>query len=1088
MYNSGEMMNNGDNLNETTKEGVLSSLKQELNFIKESLTQSEVDKSKIKYNILDLMNKVKSISFVDQKEIQTIIDSIENGVDVVSIDKILNLLNDFQHKENELSTVEISSLKNSLNVFKSSKNELHDLKLNTLIDQKKKEIRDKIQLASKGFMRGMFTPVVLMVFDSLDKKVGESAGSKEVGFFDNIINSIKEFFGKMIIDIIPGGKKMMEMYEKLISKDSSIVQEIKDNGGKMLENLKDQIDVAQMMETAKAKLKLQFSEYLKEKLGKDIPQDKVDGFFDKFFKDNYNKLKDMQIYKFYESEKGGENSSYTPLIDGFMDTLKVGGLTIKFIASMVDSGIIDYGDIMTETTNEITKYGVMSFNIIKDSISVISTEMTLDDLKNNIENINLSETEKQLLTIMIYRKGGLFFDFLGNVAYGVTKASTYFIAYAGQDMSQFGARWNSFFGNYDKQLDLIEGIARKINPSIDSQSMNYLKGGIQEMKDFCKFWSWYQTGEKAWKQSGKTFVDFMKSQTPEIQNAAKSILNNNLNEITDSKALRSVTSTKLTTIGSNLEKYVDDTIACIGGQFKGGLSEVHVFNRFGKEINRAGNAFAEIVRADDLLGTKKLFNLFRDKIRLGDSLSKQIGLSDDLFLAFESVDDLKKWSSEAQILMRKFPEGAKMLFQKMPIIAVAGLELSKDDASLPGLMSSLFTLVPFVGGFQLIGSSQFVKTEDGLGFKFEGDITSSAIGVGLMWFDTFIIGKALLKDGLKGVGRELIRPAVDIWELGTMSSRGLLYSGKFAKDTVHVFSKSGLLESGKFVGSGIANGLKGIDYRKLIKNPRFAALVIISVLGVAAAEYSGVFDSETEKHIKDLLANQDGGNYENIQKELLDNWAKLDDGEKNDAIKLILNLRAKLSGITIASKAVYRDDINIDCNNITIGLDKFVAVDNMINFKIDTVDRLSRFGLVSQNTKIYYEINGKKALQDYLSTAQLESAGYKVDYSKSIEEYTVAEIGGLNNLLNYLNNLGYDNYFDPNSGETINLTKNILENIGFDINIVNNYPKLVTLIAEKGYIYEGFEEDVANIMNLDMKLAGDFSLAIKEYYLIRNSA
>lgn len=1088
MYNSGEVKKSWDNLNETTKEWVLSSLKQELNFIKESLTQSDVDKSKIKYNILDLMNKVKNISFVDKDEIQNIIQSIENGVDVVSIDKILNLLNDFQSKENELSSVEISSLKDSLNVFKNSKNELEDLKINAMVDQKKKEIREKIQQASKWFMRWIFTPVVLMVFDSLDKKVWDISWNKEVGFFDNIFNSIKEFFGKMIIDIIPWWKKMMEMYEKLISKDSSIIQEIKYNWLNTIDNIKNNLNVQEMLDKTKSRLKLQFSHYLKEKLWKDISQDKVDWFFDKFFKENHDKLNDLQIYKFYESEKWWENSSYTPFIDWFMDTLKVWWLTIKFIASMVDSWIIDYWDIMTETTNEITKYWVMSFNIIKDSISVISTEMTLDDLKNNIDNINLTETEKQLLTIMIYRKWWLFFDFLWNVAYGMTKASTYFIAYAWQDMSQFGARWNSFFGNYDKQLDLIEWIVKKINPSIDSQSMKYLKGWLQEMKDFYKFWSWYQTWEKAWQQSGKTFVDFMSWQTPEIQSAAKSILKDNFNEITDTKALRSVTSTKLTTIWSNLEKYADDTISLIWWKLKWWLSEVHVFNRFGAEMNKAWKALAEIVRTDDVLWTRKIWNLFRDKIRLWESLSKQIGLSDDLILAFQNVDDLKTWAWEAQILLRKFPEWARMLFQKMPIIAVAWLEISKDDKSLPWLMSALFSLVPFVWWYQLIWSSKLVKSDNWLWLKFEWDVTNTAIGVWLIWFDTFIVWKALLSDWLKWVRREFLRPVVDICELWAMSSRGVLYSGKFVKDTVHVFSKSWLMESGKFMWTWIANMFKWIEYKTLIKNPRFAALVIISVLWVWVAEYSWVFDSETEKHIKELLANANDWNYESIQKELLDNWAKLDDWEKNDAIKLILNLRAKINWITIGSKAVWRDDIKVDGDDISIWLDKFLPSDSMMSFKVDTVDRLSRFGLVSPNTKIYYKIHWKKALQDYLSNAQLDWVWYKVDYNKSIDEYTVAEIWWLNCLLNYLNNLWYDNYYDPNIGETINLTKNILENIWFDVNIVNNYLKLVKLIEDKGYLYEWFDNDVANIMNLELNLASDFSLAIKEYYLIRNKA
>ena len=167
-----------------------------------------------------------------------------------------------------------------------------------------------------------------------------------------------------------------------------------------------------------------------------------------------------------------------------METLKECWYKIKFIASMVDSWIIDYWDIMTETTNEVTKYWVMSFNIIKDSISVISTEMTLEDLKNNIENINLSETEKKLFTIMIYRKWWLFFDFFWNIAYGMTKASTYLIANAWQDMSQFGARWNSFLGNYDKQLDLIEWIAKKIGLKLDLDDLENLKISINKQKDF----------------------------------------------------------------------------------------------------------------------------------------------------------------------------------------------------------------------------------------------------------------------------------------------------------------------------------------------------------------------------------------------------------------------------------------------------------------------------------------------------------------------------------------------------------------------------------------------------------------------------
>lgn len=1023
---------------------VFADIQSELWKIKSSLSQETTpeSKSKVQNNLKEFLLKLKSINIADKSKLDNMITGLDSWVELQRVEEIEKFVQDLNARESDLQQTDLQNLKDSLSVLSSSKAELSTLFSDT-VKKEKQKLKDII--VEKAWWFGSWVEEILTDFDTPAK---QAKGKFFDGIFDKIWIAIKVF---IIWMFVPEVKNLFDQYRK-IWKWGTVWEIAWETAQKAMEYSKEHI------EEFKNKLREQFRNYVKTKLWKkDISDEKLNSVIDEYLNENEWVF---QMEKFIKDVKNNWEWEYK-VLDWFLDSIKGWMLMIKFFAKLLEKWVITLDEIAMSTWTDFLSYGKITVNLIKDSFSKLNWTISWDELSLKAESLNLNEHEKKLIMFMIYRKWGLFFNFAWSVAWFMTKWLLYPFAFVWQDMSQVWARWSSFTGNYKKQLDIIEKISAKIDPNFiakDADWLKMLKNSFNELCDFYKFWWWYQDVEWDFKKSKLTLWEFMKTQPKEMQELAWKLLKQSDLWISDAKIIRWALATNCERIGWTLEKWTWDLISKVWGTFKWWLSEKYIYQSFGDEMSRTSKALSNLIRIDDLLWLRSIKNQFVDKIRLWESLSKQIGMSDNIILAFKDVNDFKSWSQELKVLLRKTPDAAKMLFWKLPIIAVAWMELNKDDPTFKSLFSDIMLLVPLVWPFMLM-SSLWIRVEDNQ-LKMSWDVTSSLLWLWFFWYDTYHITKVAAIDWFRWVARAMAQPFVDIAELGQMMSRWLLYWWKFVKDSVNVAKNEWTINMFKYSWETIADMFKAMKWWKLSSKPALLAYVAILAWWTYFANEYGLFDSEVQKELKKLTQEwMNSWDFDKYQAELLKERSTMSDGEKSQQLSNIIRLRAAVSGIWDMKES----DIKYDWKNIKIILKKLIPADRISIFKDDALSRLKNFWLVANDSNLFINVSSKDLFQDIANQNSLNWKKISLNKSDKIKDLNWDKIYSLMVIIDTLKNYGYGSVVDIKTWQKKNTIISMLVDYGYDKTFVDSFIKISDYISSNWY-WEQFDSYIWTIV------------------------
>lgn len=1028
--------------NRENPEAVFAQIRMQLASIKESLPKlsTESQKSDVQRSLKDFLVQLKNVNISDHSKLDVAINWLNEWVDTAKIEHIETIVEDMNSKKQELKKADIDKLKESLSFISSSKQELSHLFQNT-IEQKKQELRSTIiKKAEQSFFWGF----IVSALDDIEK----SKSWAKRWFMDTIIDWFKMKFWYPLIFALAWVGEYFEQFVSVIS--WNVIDKAKEVWQKTLDYTKEQLDAF------KLKLKDQFRSYVKIKLWKkDISDEKLNWAIDEYFAENEGSL---QIERFLKNVKENWEWEYK-VLDWFLDGIKWWWLMVKFFWKMMEKWIISLDEIALSTWEDFIAYGKISLSLIKDSFSKLTWSISWDELSSNIDKMNLTDWEKQLITFMIYRKWWIFFNFAWNLAWFMTKWLLYPFAFVGQDVSQVWARWSAFSWNYAKQLDIIEKISSKVDLWPSSESIKILKSTFWDLSDFYKFWWWYQENESAFKSSWKQFWEFIKTWPSDIQEIANKILKSQELGFTDTKNLRWILSNHCNSIWWKLEKSTWDFISKVWEKFKWWLSEKYVYQSFWEEISRATKSLSEIVRNDELFGLRSIKKQFVDKVRLWESLSQQIGLSDNLILAFKDVNDFKAWSEELKILLRKTPDAAKMLFGKMPIIAVAWIEMSKDNPTFASISQSMMWLIPLIWPAMLM-SWVWIKYSDWK-INIQWDLTSAMLWLWLFWYDTFYIAKAAWLNGFKWVMKAMAQPLTDVAELWMMISRWWLYWFKFAKDTVKIAKNEWVIEMFKYSWETLADVFKWIKWWKLASKPALVAYTLMLVWWWYYAYEKWVFDSEIEKELKRLSTEWvSSWDFEKYQSELLSMRKDMSNSEKTQQFSNLIKIRASLMGLGNISDS----DIKFDWKNLSISMKKLLPAVQIAQFKEDLYQRLKTFGLLQDWSVISVDLHTRSIIENIASNLKTDWTKIKLDQTDSLSTLSAEKIFSLSSIIEFMRSYWYEKVVSPKSWEQSNVILSVLSDYWYSTEFINNFTSICRYLELNGFEKESFGKYVSSIV------------------------
>ena len=731
---------------------------------------------------------------------------------------------------------------------------------------------------------------------------------------------------------------------------------------------------------AKEFFKSEILDYFKNKLGKtNLNEKKLLAYIDKFFKEHEWELMPFSS-KFVDALVNKKPWVKYGILEIGRDMFNGAGLMFEFIAGLLGEDTISYTDLAWSFAKESCHYGVISLWLIKDEFSILSGKIDIEKLKDKLESVRLNETEKMFLSYLIYRKWWILFDLLGNIAKMTSHIALWPFVYAWRDMGQLRASWYIWTGNFQKQKSIIEFFNKRLwspelleaNPRLDALSREFQK--MNKYYDFMDFFSKHQDEfEKSW----KTLEAFLKEKNVSIFELSKEFFKENHFKLVWSaeniKSIRAAVSANVSVIWKEAGNATSDLLAWVGGFFKWWLSEKAVIENFAADISKMWKGLENLTRNDDVRNTVK--NVF-EKYRVSWYVWEAINDADNLFLRFETVDDLGKWVKEVKILARKSPEMLKFLIQKIPLISIAWIgayDISKASTLPDKFMEAaklIRSLVYFVWPVRLICDSN-IRFETRPDWKptIKWDVWKFAWWVALFGIETVYFLKTLAQK--KSLFRTWIAPVTETVEALWGLTRGAFLWSKFTVDTVRVASniakEEWIIKAFNHMWEEIKFSERCTNFLGKFKNRKLAfALLLITFGGIYTLDEMGTFDSKERDAIKELA---EKGEWENYQKEILKDWAQLSKGEKQDTIREIISLKLWWWGIEWSVK---KENIKFHDNEhkIEIFSDKFLSKADMAFISEDLYERFKKFGMFNNFWEnIYYDdivisINQYPALED----------------------------------------------------------------------------------------------------------------------------
>lgn len=727
--------------------------------------------------------------------------------------------------------------------------------------------------------------------------------------------------------------------------------------------------------TFKDSLKSDMVVYVEKSLWIKWKTEKIRNMVDSFVDKNASKFNTME---FLSKVNSWATDAKLPVMDIFIDQLKATWMMIDFIMELLENKIVWYDDIAISVGDNFIWYWVMTVKLLTDSMGKFFWEISLDKLQEYANKVTLSDTEKEFLAFVLYRKWWLVFSLLWSSAWLLTKFILYPIAEAYQDVSEFGAWKNAVTWNLKKQQDIIRNINSKLW-SISSWSDVFDKAfsdSLKKMDDFYEFWSWYSKNEDRFKKSWKTLAEFISHEKYDL-NVAKRFVNDDAlklvwNNTDHIRIIRGSIAQSIQWVGTALSKATWDLATVVWTYFKWVASTKQVFERYWSLLDEIAITFKDIIGKDEFLDPLK--RVFKHNLKLWSQLSEFVWLSDNLILSFKNPWEAKIWIEQTMALFRKSPESLKFLFWKVPILAVAWLELTKDDPTVKWFLNDLMMLVPVVWPMYILWNE--AVTLDNWKIAFTWSAIETWFALWFLWYDSYYLVKECSLHWFKGLTKAIGRPFVDMWELWVATSRAWFIWSKYVANSVRTFSKIGATSSVELWKVWLKDGIEVFKWLfGSMKNPRVAILALSTIWAFALYGTDALADDQRtifEKEFSGLLKDWDLAGF---QDKLIAEWGSMNPDQRKDTLENIVLWRMMLSwfnsefiqSVQFIKSWVKQTSLSNNYDwSIEIVWNSFINWTDQEAIVEDLYKRLTKFWLVSSDIKILFKIDTEQAIANLL--------------------------------------------------------------------------------------------------------------------------
>jgi hypothetical protein len=482
----------------------------------------------------------------------------------------------------------------------------------------------------------------------------------------------------------------------------------------------------------------------------------------------------------------------------------------------------------------------------------ITEQVSYDDLMSQIWDIEHPE----LLLWLLYRKGWLLFSILWDISKVASQIAIENLT--NTSVKSTNLIKSSFTNNFEKQALNFQKISEAMW-TVDEKTTTVIKeatGNLNKIQKNYQILSILENSDN---------IELKRRSISKILGEKIPI------DIDDLNKLKTHVSSKFTLPHLNIS-----------------LSNGSLLNKFG--FWKSSDLF-ELNRKLEFINKNQISILKNEHIAKGIWKIREVfeiwevsRLWDKVIYHFDDIGQVSKFS----ILANKFPQLLGWLFDKLPIITVAGLAMANED-KIESLKTWLWSLVPFVWPIMLLWE-WWVYLDENNEVVIKNPIEAWMWWV-LLWLDSAFLIKEAIKWWTKWVWWYLIKPLKDIYSIWRWSIEAI---DSIAKITKWTFIKETIQKWWKVVS-------------KLWKPWKITAIAIL--WAYAGYEYLTDDDKEIyENLVKEWLINKNWTYWENLKKELL-SW-KINEDEKQILVELIVakNSIEKLENI----------DLKIEWNELII--------------------------------------------------------------------------------------------------------------------------------------------------------------------------
>ena len=404
----------------------------------------------------------------------------------------------------------------------------------------------------------------------------------------------------------------------------------------------------------------------------------------------------------------------------------------KFAFALISEWIIPISAIWLD----VAKTGLNTIKLSLSWLWITNESISFEDL---IGWVRESENPELFLWVL-YRKWGLFFSILWSISESVTQAGIEFLTKS--TVTSGSLTWNSLIRNFNKQaknFDTLHEAMTKVRGT--TRPSEIIGEAIENLK---KVKQNYEIIDILNKKPFK--IDVAKKSILEIFESGSELLKNKINNASNLGNLRNIVSGQFSLPQPN--SWAIWNLLSELGFWK----QADVFN-----LNRQLEYIVENQRVivKNQYMTKPLKSI-REVFRIW----KISRLADKVIYHFDNIDQALQFSTIA----KQFPRLLWATIDKLPIITVAWLALTKDEGKIEDLHKWLLSLIPFIWPALLIG-------ELGIGVNEENQIeVKKPIEATIWWvlltLDWVFAVKAWITWGWRWVWSYLTKPIKDIYSIG----------------------------------------------------------------------------------------------------------------------------------------------------------------------------------------------------------------------------------------------------------------------------------------------------------------------------------